>query len=64
MVTLSGILPTVVLIQAIVVGWLLKMLTEVIFTPITYVVVAELKKAEKEDYYDRDTDFNPFIINK
>jgi queuosine precursor transporter len=63
-VALSGILPTVVLIQAILVGWLLKTLVEVIFTPITYIVVAGLKKAEKEDYYDRDTDFNPFIINK
>jgi len=31
-------------------------------TPVTYVVVATLKKTEQEDYYDRETDFNPFII--
>ena len=31
-------------------------------TPVTYVVVATLKTTEQEDYYDRETDFNPFII--
>ena len=30
------------------------------FLPITYRVVGFLKRAEQEDYYDRDTDFNPF----
>jgi hypothetical protein len=25
-------------------------------------VVATLKTTEQEDYYDRETDFNPFII--
>jgi hypothetical protein len=29
-------------------------------TPVTYVVVDRLKKAEGEDYYDRETNFNPF----
>jgi hypothetical protein len=29
-------------------------------TPLTYVVVRALKRAENEDYYDRDTNFNPF----
>ena len=30
------------------------------FTPATYKIVGWLKRAEREDYYDRDTDFNPF----
>jgi hypothetical protein len=34
----------------------------VVFTPVTYKVVGFLKRAEKEDYYDRDTDFNPFRL--
>jgi queuosine precursor transporter len=61
LVALSGILPTTALTQAIVVGWLLKTSVEVIFTPITYLIVSSLKKVEKEDFYDRDTNFNPFI---
>lgn len=35
---------------------------EVIFTPITYLIVGFLKRAESEDYYDKDTKFNPFTI--
>jgi hypothetical protein len=30
-------------------------------TPLTYAAVARLKKAEQEDHYDRDTNFNPFL---
>ena len=39
-----------------------KTLVEVVFPPVTYRVVAFLKRAENEDYYDRDTDFNPFKL--
>ncbi len=28
----------------------------------TYRIVGFLKRAEHEDHYDRDTDFNPFSI--
>jgi hypothetical protein len=35
---------------------------EVMFTPVTYRVVGFLKRAEHEDCYDRDTDFNPFSV--
>jgi len=38
------------------VGW------EALATPITYKVVAWLKRVEHEDYFDRDTDFNPFTL--
>ncbi len=41
---------------AIKVGW------EAVITPVTYKVVNFLKKAENEDYYDWDTDFNPFKV--
>jgi hypothetical protein len=33
-----------------------------LLTPVTYKVVGWLKRAEQEDFYDRDTDFNPFRI--
>ncbi|MBO0861239.1 MAG: queuosine precursor transporter [Chloracidobacterium sp.] len=39
-----------------------KVLWEVIATPFTYKIVAFLKRVEKEDYYDHDTNFNPFTI--
>lgn len=41
---------------AIKVGW------ETIITPVTYKIVNFLKKAENEDYYDWNTDFNPFKV--
>jgi uncharacterized integral membrane protein (TIGR00697 family) len=59
-VALGGILPTTVLIQAILVGWVAKTLVEVVFTPFTYFVVTQLKRIEGIDFYDRTTDFNPF----
>jgi uncharacterized integral membrane protein (TIGR00697 family) len=43
-------------------NWLFKVGIEVLFTPITYLVVGWLKKAEREDYYDRNTDFTPFSL--
>jgi uncharacterized integral membrane protein (TIGR00697 family) len=38
------------------VGW------ETVITPVTYRVVAFLKRAENEDYYDYDTNFTPFSL--
>ncbi|MBL8755453.1 MAG: queuosine precursor transporter [Planctomycetes bacterium] len=43
-------------------NYLLKVLWEVLLTPVTYRVVAFLKRAENEDHYDRDTDFTPFKL--
>jgi uncharacterized integral membrane protein (TIGR00697 family) len=43
-------------------NYTLKVMWEVVATPFTYAIVGFLKKAEHEDYYDRDTDFNPFSI--
>jgi uncharacterized PurR-regulated membrane protein YhhQ (DUF165 family) len=40
--------------------WALKVAWEVILTPVTYVVVASLKRAEGVDVFDRATDFTPF----
>lgn len=40
-----------------------KILVEVVFTPLVYKVVAFLKRAEHEDYYDTHTNFNPFTLD-
>lgn len=39
-----------------------KIGVEVFFTPVVYKIVAFLKRAENEDYYDKNTNFNPFKI--
>ena len=43
-------------------NYLLKVLWEVIALPVTYRVVAALKRVEHEDYYDVGTDFTPFSL--
>ena len=43
-------------------NYLLKTLWEIVITPVTYWVVAWLKRVENEDFYDRNTDFNPFTL--
>jgi len=50
------------LVSVMIGNYFLKVLWEVVATPITYLVVGFLKRAENEDYYDRDTDFNPFSL--
>jgi len=59
-----GIIPTDLLITAILSGWFLKVLVEIVMTPLTYFVVAKLKKRENEDFYDTDTNFNPLILRQ
>jgi queuosine precursor transporter len=46
----------------IVTNYLFKCGVEAVMTPLTYLVVNFLKRAEHEDYYDRETDFNPFMM--
>lgn len=43
-------------------NYFIKVLWEVLATPLTYKIVAFLKRAEHEDYFDRETDFNPFTL--
>lgn len=43
-------------------NYIIKVMWEVVATPFTYKIVAFLKRAEHEDFYDRDTDFNPFTL--
>jgi queuosine precursor transporter len=50
------------LISVMIGNYFIKVLWEVIATPLTYLIVNFLKKAENEDYYDKNTDFNPFSL--
>lgn len=61
-IAFSGILPTSVLILTIVVQAVAKTAYEALATPLTYLVVGWLKRAEGVDTYDRDVRFNPFAM--
>lgn len=60
LIAFSGILPNSLLLTLIISNYVFKTAVEILFTPITYKVVKFLKKREGEDYYDTDTNFNPF----
>ncbi|HEX8904911.1 MAG TPA: VUT family protein, partial [Longimicrobiaceae bacterium] len=44
-------------------NYLLKVVWEAVATPLTYRIVAFLKRREHEDWFDRDTDFTPFSLS-
>jgi hypothetical protein len=56
--------PNSLLFSLIFSAWFLKVLIEIVMTPVTYKVIAKLKKLENEDYYDYNTDFNPLKIRE
>lgn len=58
----SGIIPDEKLPVVMLAQFIVKVGVEVVLTPVTYKIVGALKRAENEDYYDRDTDFNPFTL--
>lgn len=62
-VALGGVIPNEVLVTAILAGWIIKVAVEAAFTPVTYLVVNWLKRAENMDVYDEDTNFSPFVFS-
>ncbi len=61
-VAFAGVLPTNVLVSAIVVQWLAKSVYEALATPFTYAIVNFLKHHEGLDCYDDGIDFNPLKV--
>ena len=61
-VAFAGVIPWNSLIMVIISGYVAKVLIEVLFTPITYVVVRKLKKLEGIDVYDYGVNYNPFQL--
>lgn len=55
-----GIWETSRVIEVLVTNYLLKVLWEVVLTPVTYRIVAAFKRAEGIDVFDTKTDFSPF----
>jgi uncharacterized integral membrane protein (TIGR00697 family) len=62
LIAFAGLLPSSLLVTLIISNYVFKTLVEVVLTPVTYKVVKFLKEREGEDYYDKDTNFNPLKI--
>jgi hypothetical protein len=58
----SGLMPDELVFTLMWAQFGLKTLVEIVMLPVTYRIVNVLKRAEGEDYYDRDTDFSPFKL--
>lgn len=59
-----AVLPFDLLWKVLLSNYIFKVGVEVLATPATYAIVGHLKKVEKSDVYDYDTDFNPFSLGK
>jgi uncharacterized integral membrane protein (TIGR00697 family) len=61
-VAFYGSMPPDHLVAIMFTQYVLKSGWEIIAAPLTYRIVAFLKKAENEDYYDTNTNFTPFSL--
>jgi len=61
-IAFSGTVPSGALAGLVLSQWLFKSAYETIATPLTYLVVNFLKRADQTDHYDRGTDFNPLKL--
>lgn len=59
-ITFAGTFSPHKLVTIILTGYLLKVAYEVLATPLTYLVIGWLKRAEHVDTFDTHTNFNPF----
>ncbi|MBI5952782.1 MAG: queuosine precursor transporter [Chloroflexi bacterium] len=55
-----GVFPWNLFLTLTVANYIFKVGIEALMTPFTYLAVTKLKRAEDEDFYDRETNFNPF----
>ena len=62
LIAFGGSLSTANLARVVIAQWLVKSAYETIATPVTYAIVGFLKRTEREDHYDYQTDFNPFRL--
>lgn len=63
-ITFAGVYSVGKMVSIIVIGYFLKVAYEVFATPVTYLVINSLKRAEQSDPFDAHTSFNPFRFGK
>jgi len=59
-----GIIPSQLMLTAILTQWMFKVVYEVVATPFTYLVVGFLKRRENLDMYDYQTNFSPILLRQ
>jgi queuosine precursor transporter len=64
LIAFSRIFTSSQLLTAILVQWGFKVVYEIVATPVTYTIVAYLKRHEGLDTYDYQTNFNPFALRE
>jgi len=61
-IAFAGIWESQTLWHVIAFNWTMKVIVEVVLTPVTYAVVGFLKRRENADTFDTGTNFNPFSL--
>jgi uncharacterized integral membrane protein (TIGR00697 family) len=62
LIAFSGVIPDGELRRVFLHAWLVKVAYEVLATPLTYLVVNALKRADNADAWDAGTNFNPLRV--
>ena len=57
-----GIFPAGAMVTLFISSWIFKVSWEIVALPISLPIVRWLKRQEDEDYFDHDTNFNPFHL--
>jgi uncharacterized integral membrane protein (TIGR00697 family) len=63
LIAFAGLPEAPSLTTVIVSNYIFKLTVEAALLPLTYVVVNTLKRTEQEDYFDYQTNFNPFVLS-
>jgi uncharacterized integral membrane protein (TIGR00697 family) len=61
-IAFAGLWETETMVRVVLFNWGFKVFVEAAMTPATYAVVGWLKHAEREDFFDTQTDFTPFSL--
>lgn len=60
--TLTGVFPRELFVSLVFTNYIIKLSIEILVTPLVYLLVRKLKKAENLDTYDQGVKYNPFMF--
>jgi queuosine precursor transporter len=58
-----GVMPISVIWTMVLVQYIFKVSYEILILPVTYIITGYLKKKDHVDYYDYETNYNPFSLS-
>lgn len=61
-VAFLGVFPAGAMLTLFISSWIFKVSWEIVALPVSLPITRWLKRQEDEDYFDRDTNFNPFHL--